>query len=164
MTNKRNRDGHNNGNEGFTGNTLSDAFRFTAQGEDGGPSMYEGISDLLRPGQNIYELVSNTRLTPEHADAITSLMERGMARLSNTDKDKLAKNELDYSQMPLPLRMVAEFCMVRISVGGLGRAQITSAITGVAMRIPDPDDQQAPVAEPVPAPQNSAFSERRESR
>ncbi len=157
--NKKN-DNSGNGNPGFTGNTLSDAFRFVGQNEDGGASMYEGIAELLRPGQNIYELVSNTRLTPEHADAITSLMERGMARLTNGEKERMAKNELDYSQMPLPLRMVAEFCMVRISVGGLGRAQITSAITGVALRIPDPDDQGAPVPEPVPQAQNSDAAKR----
>lgn len=162
MINKKDsKNGNNNDNTGFTGNTLSDAFRWVGQNDEGGPSIYEGIGGLLRPGENIYELVSNTRLTPEHADAITSLMERGMSRLSNSEKEKLADNKLDYSQMPYPLRMVAEFCIVRISVGGLGRAQITSAITGVALRIPDPDDQSAPPTEPAPVPQNSESRDRR---
>jgi len=142
-----------NGTGGFSGQNLTDAFRFIGQ-EDGGPSLYEGIADLLRPGKSIYELVANSRLTPAQGDAIHSLMERGLARLTNAEKTKLAENKLDYSEMPYPLRMVATFCMVRISVGGLGRSQITSAITGIMMGTSDPDadDGKASAPEPPPPP------------
>lgn len=119
---------------------LNNSFSFIPEG--GGYGLYEAIEGLLTPGDNIWDLCARTRLNEEEVKAVSSLLQRGMERLSAQNKRDMRDDKLSFESMPYPILEAVLYMVTKISEFGQGRRETTMALTGIMASSMGPSDPE----------------------